>query len=71
MLEVCDIGSTPAKAERVTKPTIFTDKPLFVRLRFGVRERMDKLRGAQRIGDFARELIEEALEARERQPPKA
>lgn len=67
MLSDCDIGSTPAKAERVTKPKVFSDKPLFVRLRPLVRERMDVLRGTQRIGDFARELIEEALEARERE----
>lgn len=65
-MSICDIGSTPAKAERVGKPKVFTDKPLFVRLRPGVRERMDALRGTMRIGDFARELMEEALEAREK-----
>jgi hypothetical protein len=61
----CDMGSTLAKPLRVTKPTIFDPKALFVRLRPGVRQRMDALRGKQRIGDFARELLEEALEARE------
>lgn len=65
MLRDCDIGSTPAKPERVTKPVVFAKEPLFVRLRPGVRERMDALRGNMRIGDFARELLEEALEARE------
>lgn len=69
MLEVCDIGSTPAKPARMTKPTVFAKEPLFVRLFPGVRERMDALRGTKRIGDFARELIEEALEAREKRKP--
>lgn len=52
------------------KPKVFDDKPLFVRLKPGVRERMDALAGNQRIGDFARELIEEALERREKARPK-
>lgn len=63
----CDIGSTPATSGRVTKPKVFNDKPMFVRMRPGVRERMDEMRGETRIGDFARELIEEALDARERE----
>jgi len=62
----CDIGSTPASSGRVTKPKVFDDKPMFDRLKPGVRERMDAQRGAMRIGDFARELIEEALERREK-----
>lgn len=61
----CDIGSTPASSGRVTKPTIFDPKPMFVRLKPGVRARMDALRGKTRIGDYARELLEEALDARE------
>lgn len=53
-------------AKRVTRPKVFDDKPLYIRMRPGVRERMDAQRGKARIGDFARELIEEALEVRER-----
>lgn len=52
------------------KPKIYDDKPLFVRLKPGVRERMDVLAGDKRIGDFARELIEEALERREKDAKK-
>lgn len=66
----CDIGSTPAMAGRVTKPKIFDDKAFYVRLRPGFRDRMEAQRGEMRIGDFARELLEEALEAREAQPQK-
>lgn len=50
----------------MTKPRIFDDNPLYVRMRPGVRARMDAQRGKVRIGDFARVLIEEALAARER-----
>lgn len=65
----CDIASTPVSSGRVTKPKVFDDKPMFVRLKPGVRARMDAQRGLMRIGDFARELIEEALERRERRKP--
>lgn len=62
----CDIASTPANGPAMANTTKkFTGEPLYVRMLPGVRERMEALRGEQRIGDFARVLLEEALEARE------
>ncbi|SDD88306.1 hypothetical protein SAMN05444678_1308 [Sphingomonas sp. YR710] len=49
----------------VTKPKIF-DEALHVRARAGTKARIDALRGPVRQGDFVRVLLEEALEARER-----
>lgn len=67
----CDIGSTPAIASAMANTTKkFAEKGFFVRLWPGMRERMEALRGEQRIGDFARVLLEEALEARERPDPR-
>ena len=61
----CDSGYLAAKPARVTKPKIFDDKPIFVRVEPGVRERIDLLKGAKRQGDYVRELLMEALEGRE------
>lgn len=61
----CDSGLVPATPKRVTKPRIFDEKALFVRVEPGVRERIDALRGDARQGDFVRELLMEALAKRE------
>ena len=61
----CDSGLVPATAKRVTKPRVFDEKPIFVRVEPGVRERIDALRGEKRQGDFVRELLMEALAKRE------
>lgn len=48
----------------VTKPKIFHEAFHF-RAPRGTKERIDKLRGSMRQGDFVRELLEEALSKRE------
>ncbi len=48
----------------VTKPKIF-DEAIHFRARAGTKARIDALRGSTRQGDYVRELIEEALSARE------
>lgn len=48
----------------MTKPKLF-DEAIHFRAREGTKARIDALRGAVRQGDFIRELLEEALAARE------
>lgn len=54
---------------RVTKPKIFSEAIHF-RARAGTRARLDAVRGDVRQGDFVRELLEEALRAREAEANK-
>lgn len=49
----------------VTKPKIF-DEAIHFRARAGTKARIDALRGSTRQGDFVRELLEEALDRREK-----
>lgn len=49
----------------VTKPKIFAEAIHF-RARGGTKARIDALRGSTRQGDFVRELLEEALDRREK-----
>lgn len=61
----CDSGYSRATVPRVTKPKVFDDKPIFVRVVPGVRDRIDALRGPTRQGDYVRELLMAELERRE------
>ncbi len=49
----------------MARPKVFDDKPIFMRLMPGVRERIDALRGDQRQGDYVRDLLMAELERRE------
>jgi hypothetical protein len=49
----------------VTKPKLF-EEAIHFRARAGTRARIDALRATTRQGDFVRQLIEEALDQRER-----
>lgn len=53
----------------VTKPKLF-DEAIHFRARAGTKARIDALRGDMRQGDFVRELIEEALDQREKSSAK-
>ena len=61
----CASALTPATTPRVTKPRVFDEKPIFVRVVPGVRDRIDALRGEARQGDYVRDLLMAALEDRE------
>lgn len=52
---------------RMTKPKLY-DEAFHFRARAGTKDRIDRLRGEMRQGDFIRLLIEEALDRREAQP---
>ena len=65
----CASALSPATAARVTKPKVFDDKPIFVRVVPGVRERIDELRGDIRQGDYVREMLMAELERREKDKP--
>lgn len=56
--------SDTAIRRRVTKPKVFHEAIHF-RAPEGTKARIDALRGILRQGDFVRELLEEALAARE------
>lgn len=62
----CDIGSAQRNDGRVTKPKLY-EGALLVRLRPGFRGRMDATRGATRILDYAREIMELGQQAKEAQ----
>jgi hypothetical protein len=59
--------SDTAISRRVTKPKLF-DEAIHFRAREGTKARIDALRGEKRQGDFVREMIEDALDRRERGP---
>lgn len=52
----------------VTKPKVF-DEAIHFRARAGTKARIDALRGDVRQGDFLRELLEDALDRREKSKP--
>lgn len=62
--------SDTAICRRVTKPKIFAEA-LHVRAKAGTKARIDALRGDIRQGDFVRQLLEEALDHRERETAKS
>ena len=50
----------------VTKPKLY-DEAIHFRARAGTKARIDALRGTARQGDFVRDLIEEALDLKEKE----
>lgn len=56
----CAIGVTQAKKARMPKPRLY-DEDLFVRAPKGTKERIDRLRGDERQGDFMRRVLLDAL----------